>query len=149
MGLEIQKKGQGRYVRWTAYVMGALLIGFGALRFYALVNVPWNDAKASDIERMFHVTDVPLLGDLSIYKVVAIAVGLLGLLALHLVLNRGSTVDLLIDTEQELRKVSWPSPKEVQNATLVVVLVTVVMAIVMAGFDVVLEFLLRLVYLGD
>src|SRR5262245_62926045 len=119
MGLEIVKKGQGKLVRWAAYIMGALLVGFGAIRFYASINRPWTNAEeASGVEKLFHVPGLPIVGDLSIYKILAIVVGLLGVLAVHLFLNRPQTVDLLIDTEQEMRKVSWPSRTEVQNATI-------------------------------
>jgi preprotein translocase subunit SecE len=146
MSLEILKKGQGRYVRWTAYLMGAALVAFGALRLYALINVPFEESKAGPIERFFHVSGVPLIGELSIYRIVAVLVGLFGILAIHLFLNRNNTVDLLIDTEQELRKVSWPSRREVQNATVVVVIVTMTLALLLAGFDTVLEYAFRLVY---
>ena len=61
-------------------------------------------------------------------------------------LNRPASVDTLIDTEQELKKVSWPSKTEVRNATLVVVLVTFVMAILLFGFDRILQWVFRLVY---
>jgi preprotein translocase subunit SecE len=146
MSLEIIKKGQGRYVRWTAYLMGAALVAFGAIRLYATINVPYDPAKAGAVESFFHVGGVPLLGDISVYKLIAVVVGLFGLLALHLFLNREKAVDLLIDTEQELRKVSWPSRREVQNATVVVVLVTMTLALLLAGFDTVLEFAFQLVY---
>ncbi len=146
MSLEILKKGQGRYVRWAAYLMGAAIVAFGAIRFYATINVPFEEPKANALEKALHVPGIPVLGDLSVYKFLALVVGLFGLLALHLFLNRPAPVDLLIDTEGELRKVSWPSRSEVQNATVVVVLVTISLALLLAGFDTVLELTFRLVY---
>ena len=41
----------------------------------------------------------------------------------------------MIETEQEMRKVSWPTLPEVWNATLVVILVTAVFAVTMSLFD--------------
>ena len=41
----------------------------------------------------------------------------------------------MIETEQEMRKVSWPTLPEVWNATLVVILVTAVFALTMSLFD--------------
>jgi preprotein translocase SecE subunit len=137
MGFEVLKKGQGTLARSVAYALGGLLVVFGAYRFFAAFNQPTADVLAEDL---------PLLGDLNVWKVVAIALGLLGLLGLHLVLNRPKAVDGLIDTEQELRKVSWPTIPEVWNATLVVVLVTTVLAMVMYGFDLVLVRLFDLVF---
>lgn len=136
MGLEIQKYGQGKIARLTAYLLGIALIVFGGIRLYATINVPGVE----------WVKSVPLLGHLSPYNTVAIVVVLLGVLGLHLVLNRPSAVDLLIDTEQELKKVSWPSRREVQSATLVVSLVTFTVALLLFGFDALLHWLFRLVY---
>jgi preprotein translocase subunit SecE len=39
------------------------------------------------------------------------------------------------DTMGELRKVSWPTPREARSLTVVVVFVMVVMAIVLGGLD--------------
>jgi preprotein translocase SecE subunit len=136
MGLEIYKTGQGKIARSAAYALGAGLVIFGGFRLYATINRP----NAAWVE------GVPLLGALSPYNTIAIVVTLLGILGLHLVLNRASTVDMLIDTEQELKKVSWPSGKEVQNATVVVVLVTFTMAMLLFGFDELLRLVFRLVF---
>ena len=45
-----------------------------------------------------------------------------------------------------MRKVSWPTLPEVWNATLVVCLVTVVLAITMSVFDLALRKLFQLVF---
>lgn len=136
MGLELYKAGQGKYARGIAYLLGAALVVFGGIRLYATINVPGRE----------WVKDVPLVGNVSIYNTIALAVVLLGFLLMHLVLNRPGAVDALVDTEQELKKVSWPSKIEVRNATLVVVLVTFVMAILLYGFDRILQWIFRLVY---
>ncbi len=130
MNLEIYKKGQGRYARRAAYLLGGVLIFFGAYRFFATFN---------SVGRHVWVADLPLIGDVTLYKVEAFVVFALGLLGLHLVLNRPATADLLIDTEQEMRKVSWPSRTEVWSATKVVVLVTFVTGLALYGFDFVLR----------
>jgi preprotein translocase subunit SecE len=39
------------------------------------------------------------------------------------------------DTRGELRKVSWPTRREAQSLTVVVIIVMVVMAIFLGGFD--------------
>jgi len=62
------------------------------------------------------------------------------------VLNRPKSVDLLIETEQEMKKVTWPTLPEVWNATVVVVLVTATLAVTMYGFDQILVRLFKLVY---
>jgi preprotein translocase subunit SecE len=136
MSLEPYKPGQGKLARGIAYVLGILLVFFGAWRLYATINRPGHA----------WVEGVPLVGSLSLYNTVAIVVGLTGLLLLHVVLNRPATVDLLIDTEQEMKKVSWPSRREVQNATIVVVIVSFTLALLLSGFDHLLSVLFQLVF---
>ena len=127
MNLEIYKKGQGKTARLIAYCLIGILVLFGAYRLYATFNVPGEgilvDAK------------IPVIGQITIMKVIAFVAFLVGLLGMHLVLNGPKLATLLIDTEQEMRKVSWPSRPEVKSATLVVVLVTFVMALSLFGFD--------------
>ena len=134
--LEIYKPGQGKLARLVAYVLGGLLVAFGGFRLYATINRPGQE----------WVTGVPVFGAVSLYSTIAVVVALLGLLALHLLLNRPGVVDALIETEQELKKVSWPSQREVKNATVVVSIVTVAMAMLLFWFDELLQWVFRLVY---
>jgi preprotein translocase SecE subunit len=126
MSLEIYKKGQGKTARLSAYVLAGLLVLFGAYRLHATFNRPGEGVLAEGL---------PLVGALTIMKIIAVVAFLGGMLLLHVVLNRAAVADLLIDTEQEMRKVSWPSWAEVKSATLVVVLVTFVMGMALFGFD--------------
>jgi len=135
-GLEIYKRGQGKLSRGGAYLLGALLVISGGTSLYRFINVPGHE----------WVKSVPLIGSISIYNTIAFGVVLLGLLALHLILNRPKMVDGLIETEQELKKVSWPSRREVKNATIVVSLVTFSMAFLLFGFDKLLHWAFQLVY---
>ena len=127
MALEIYKKGQGSIARGSAYALAAGLIVFGAVRLYATLGGWFFTEMISP--------GVPILGDIDVRKVVAILVGAGGLFGLHALLNRPRSVDLMIETEQEMRKVSWPTIDEVWNATLVVILVTAVFAFTMSIFD--------------
>ena len=135
MGLEFYKVGQGKWARGVAYFLLTALIIFGGIRLYATINVPGNE----------WVKGVPIIGAISPYNTIAFGVVLFGVLLMHVVLNRPGAVDLLIDTEQELKKVSWPSKKEVRNATIVVTLVTFTIAILLFGFDRLLQLLFSLV----
>ena len=137
MALELYKKGQGTTARASAYGIGALLIGFGALRLFAAVNVPGVGVLTPEL---------PIIGALTITKVVAFAVGVAGVLGLHYVLNRPKSVDLLIETEAEMRRVSWPTMKQVWNATLVVAFVTLLFAVTMSGLDLVIRQVLHLIF---
>lgn len=136
MGLEIYKAGQGKWARGAAYFLGVALILFGGIRLYASINVPGHE----------WIKGIPLIGSISIYNTIALVVVLFGVLLLHIILNRPGMADLLLETEQELKKVSWPSKREVRNATLVVTLVTFTMAMLLYGFDNLLRVVFALVF---
>ena len=137
MSLEIYKKGQGKYARGIGYAIAAVLMLFGAFRLHATFNVPGQHVW---------VADVPILGDITLYKAIALGAFLLGLLVCHIILNKANLVDLLIDTEQEMRKVSWPSAKDVKSSTIVVVVVTFIIGLALFGFDKLLQHVFRLIY---
>jgi preprotein translocase SecE subunit len=137
MGLEINKKGQGTFARLTAYAIGALLVLFGAWSLYATINRPGRFPLAEN---------VPLLGTITGFQVIALVVAAAGLVGLHWVLNKPKSVDLMIETEQEMKKVSWPTLPEVWNATIVVVGVTAALAVAMSLFDLALRKLFHLVF---
>ena len=137
MGLELYKAGQGKYARGIAYLLGAGLIVFGGIRLYATINVPGRE----------WVKDVPLIGHVSIYNTIALGVVLVGMLLLHLVLNRPNAVDALIDTEQEMKKVTWPTFDDSKKASLVVIGCVIFMLVFLGLADFLLEvFFGRLVY---
>ncbi len=73
------------------------------------------------------VEQFPLFGTLKVSTLIALAV--LGLVAfvVHKFLNRPKSADLLIDTEAEMRKVTWPSMPETWTGTLAVMLTVVVL----------------------
>jgi preprotein translocase SecE subunit len=152
MSLEIYKKGQGKTARITAYALLGVLILFGAYRLHATFNVPGEGVLVGTSGKLWGDTpplidaSVPVLGTITIMKVVSVIAFGLGMLALHLVLNGPKMATILIDTEQEMRKVSWPSKTEVRSATIVVVIVTFVMALSLYGFDVGLQHLFSLVF---
>jgi preprotein translocase subunit SecE len=65
---------------------------------------------------------------------------------IFLLLNRPATADLLIDTEQEMKKVSWPTRQEAWNSSLIVIVTVIVFTVLLFVFDVVLNKLLTLVF---
>jgi preprotein translocase SecE subunit len=137
MAFEVYKKGQGMVARLAAFVAVGLLIVFGAVRFYATFNRPG---------RLVLVEGLPVVGDVSAYKVTAFVLAAVGLLATWWFLNRPKNAELLIETEGEMRKVSWPTLPEVWNATVIVALVTVTLALTMFGLDELLRKILFLVF---
>ena len=50
-------------------------------------------------------------------------------------LSRPTTANALIETESEMKKVSWPTYAESRNATVIVIVVTVVLTAALFLFD--------------
>jgi preprotein translocase SecE subunit len=143
MSLEIYKKGQATRSRGAAYVLMGLMVLFGAWACHAEFNTVGRGvglAVHSSVERL------PVIGALTWMKLIAAGVFFAGMLVTHLWLNRATVADMLIDTEQEMRKVSWPSWPEVKSASLVVVAVTFVFGMSLFAFDKVLQGLFSFIF---
>lgn len=143
MSLEIYKKGQGTKSRVTAYILLGFLVLFGAYACHAEFNTVGRGVGLPVSEGL---GDLPLIGALTWMKLIAFGVFLGGMLVSHLFLNKPSIADLIIDTEQEMRKVSWPSRPEVQSASLVVVVVTFVFGMSLFAFDKALQGLFSFIF---
>lgn len=62
------------------------------------------------------------------------------------ILNRPRSVDLLVETEGEMRKVSWPSRQEAWNSSMIVVITVLFLMGLLFCYDVVLNQLLRFLF---
>ncbi len=49
------------------------------------------------------------------------------------------------ESKQELSKVNWPTREELIGSTVLVIVVTLIMAVIIFGIDLVLAFLMRVV----
>lgn len=54
-----------------------------------------------------------------------------------------SSVDFLIETEAELKKVSWPSREELTGSTFVVIFVTIILGIYIVGVDYIVSTIMK------
>ena len=118
MALTIYKPGQGYWTRMLSAV------GLGTL---LLAGIGW-------VWRELEVVQ----GENRIYIQAGVAVGLLvvlGALSYYL-LNKPRVVDFMIATEAEMRKVNWPSRREVIGSTWVVVCGTLMMAVLLLVVDI-------------
>lgn len=61
-------------------------------------------------------------------------------------LNKPWVSDLLIETEAEMKRVSWPSPTEAWGATKVVAVTVLAITVVLMVFDMVISALLKLIF---
>jgi preprotein translocase SecE subunit len=135
--LALHKPGQGATSRWIAYLLLAVLLFLGVRALFGALHREGVGVI---------VAGVPVIGDLTWVKVICVLLFIFGAWGIHMALNRPAAVDLLIDTEQELKKVSWPSANEVKSATLVVSLVTVLMGAILFWADELLMLLFRFIF---
>lgn len=152
MGFTMHKRGQGTYARAS----GALVLGFGV--FYGCWEFYQSDLLQS-LPALFYLDRWGFNLKLTWGMVVAGLI-FLGLLGLIVALTFGFTtqvgwlkgleaksigfVEFLIDVEGELRKVAWPSRKQLFNSTGVVLLATILVAIYIFGVDQILQRVMRL-----
>ena len=81
--------------------------------------------------------------------IVSIAVAVAMVAGVVWILNRPRAVDLLLETEGEMRKVSWPSRQEAWNSSVVVVLTVLFLMALLFFYDVALNFILRLLFFRE
>ncbi len=129
------KKDHGRYARMASFWALFLLLGYGCLGGLVITLRGWFGAGEP-------WTEIPVLGAVDGPKIIAlIALAVLGFL-LHWALNTPKIADLLIETEAELRKVTWPSAHETWTGSVAVALTVLVMLFYLAGADLVLTALM-------
>lgn len=131
------KPEQGRYVRLTAFWSLTALWFYGCYRLWeTLSDLRWSWATWL---RTRWVEELPLVEwPLTPAAVIAILVFLGGIASLQLFLNKPNVADLLIETEAELRKVTWPTFRDTLSSSLVVLSTVFVMFLLLAVFDFVL-----------
>ena len=116
---KIYKPGQGKWVRWGTVAGMALVSVSGA---YWLAGIELADVR-SDIKALVQAV------------VGAVWMILWAWLTFWLV-NSPKYGEFMIMTESEMRKVSWPSRREVINSTKVVILLTVILGLLLFLVDV-------------
>jgi preprotein translocase subunit SecE len=114
-GLQIYKRTQGKYTR---------LITFLAV----LVLTAWGCNSLANKLGTANVTPYVQFG------VPVIVLAALGVV-MFLVVNRPKSADFLIATENEMKKVSWSSRKEVFGSTKVVIVTTFLLAAILFLVD--------------
>lgn len=115
-------------------VFGLIAYGcFGGLQ-YQLRN--WGVKSEPFVE------DLPLLGDLDLAMLLTLGVLAAAAYVVHSLLNRPKAADLLIETETELRKVTWPTGSETWSGTIAVVVTVTVMLLYLYFTDYLLAYVM-------
>lgn len=137
--MKVYKNGQGMAARWTG---AALVMGMALYGCYALYDYPSHEGWWGDVLFSLGALDLELKYGLLVS--LALAVGL-AILDFRFVVNHPRVADFLIETEAELRKVSWPAKHEYLNASFVVILSVMILSFWLVFSDVAISWLLRLI----
>lgn len=128
------KSDQGRLARLAAYWSLAALAFYGCMSLHVELSSRFGGVLGAPL--IDSMPRIPVLGwkltaALLISGVVLGAV----LYGLHRWMQTPKMADLLIETESELRKVTWPTFGEAVNSSLVVIFCVVFLMAFLAGAD--------------
>jgi len=133
------KPDQGRFTRGVAFWLLTALSYFGCKTLYFFLH--WDWAKQNLLGQNIPILNIPLSPGL----IVSVGVFIAGeILISRLIVNRPKMCDLLIETETEMKKVTWPSWNDALNSSIVV-LFTVIFFMILLGFS---DFLLTKIFSG-
>jgi preprotein translocase SecE subunit len=102
----------------------------GNLRIWLSDTEPW-------------IEPFPLIGKLDLSMAISLGLVVVMGLVLHRLLNRPRVADMLIDTESELRKVTWPTFADTWKGALAVVVTVAFLLVYLTGADLVIHFLMN------
>jgi preprotein translocase SecE subunit len=127
-----QRKDQGRYARMLAFWALILLIAYGCFHSGGFVSVL--DRWMADSNRVL-IDHFPLLGKLKVSTCIVLGVLLISGLLIHVILAKPKIAAALVDTEAEMRKVTWPTWPEAWQGTVAVTAMVVVLFVFLTGVD--------------
>ncbi|MFT7678350.1 MAG: preprotein translocase SecE subunit [Planctomycetota bacterium] len=141
-----QYKNQGRMARMTVFWSMAGLLFFGATWLHQELRITagfFRDPLIASMEK------VPMLGvPFSVAFVISTAVLVLGIIFIRRWMAKPSTHETLVETEAEMRKVTWPTLEESINGSFVVIVAVLFLMAFLAGTDYLLTRITRRVLLG-
>ena len=130
------RKDQGRLARMTTFWSLAVLLAYGWIRMRAEITGQFPDSLGAPLSDGLAIPLVNL--PLSPALIAAVLTLVVGLWLLNRTLERPKNADLLIETESELRKVTWPTVDETVDGSVVVIVVVLFLMGFMALADYVL-----------
>ena len=137
------KEDQGRLARMAAFWSLTLLLLFGCTFLHDLL------IQSDAMSRALGGIRIPVVSvDLSAAFLISSAVFAVGVLFIQRWQQRPKVADLLIDTEAELKKVTWPSPQEVVNSSIVVIVTVVLIGVFLAVVDLLFARIMNNLILG-
>jgi len=133
MAMGIYKKGQGYYTRLCTAIAYALVVAMGAW---------W-------LQKQFDGMD---LGFPDVYARACAAIVVIvvfGLVGYWIIGRKPRTVDFLVATEGEMKKVNWSTRREVVGSTFIVIVISAFIALLCKVFDLVFAWFFTLIDVLD
>ena len=133
------KRKQGQTTRWITFVTLTTLWLYAAYRcFFSFPDWKWAETV------YLYSVKIPLVEiptpDITSKLLISIGVGvLLSFISAYMCFWGNRTSDFLIDTESEMRKVSWPTLKEVLKSSVVVIIAIIILAVYLYVVDIGLD----------
>jgi preprotein translocase SecE subunit len=143
------KPDQGAYARTAAlWLLGAMWMFGCTSLYYWLLSFRGEPQGEGVMVRPLMEGRLPVLGiPLTVSLLVAIGVGLAGFWVLLRMLHRPKVADMLIDSETEMRKCTWPTWDETLTSSVVILVVMLVFTGLLAGMDLFLnQFMTQVVF---
>ena len=128
------KEDQGRLARLVVFWALAVLWFYGCYSFY-------NEVLKANFEKLRNplvpsMKKLPILGiEFNGAFIIALLIFSVGVWFLHRWLNKPKSADLLIETEAEMRKVTWPTMAEATNSSIIVIVTVLFLMVYLAGAD--------------
>ncbi|MEM7311146.1 MAG: preprotein translocase subunit SecE [Planctomycetota bacterium] len=129
--MKAYKPEQGRMARMATFWSLALLLLFGCQFLHQTLSTYVSSMKNPIADLTIPIVSIPL----SPSFLLATAVFAGGMFWLYNWQQTPKVADLLIETEQELRKVTWPTMQDVVNSSLVVIISVAILMAFLAGSD--------------
>lgn len=127
------RKDQGRLARMAAFWSLAIMIFYGCTSLRTELAGRFSESLG---QRFWDGARIPIIGvDLTPAFLIALVVFAAGMILLYRWTESPKIADALIDTESELRKVTWPTLPEASRASVVVIVCVLVLMVLLAGYD--------------
>ncbi len=125
------KPEQGRMVRMAAFWSCTLLSLFGCTSLHTLLGAQFESLRAPIGGMVIPVVGIEVSGAFLIATTLFVVI----VYGIHRWQQRPKNADLLIETEGELKKVTWPTLEEVINSSFVVIVFVLILMVYLAGTD--------------
>lgn len=132
--MAVYKKDQGIVARRTAFWLVLLLALWGCYRLYIFLQSNFSGLKGQSIGQM-PLLEVDMNWAFGIAMAVLVGAGW----GIWKIFNRQKPADLLIDTESELKKVTWPSFQDAVNSSVIVIVTVIIFAAFLSVADMIYE----------